>query len=126
MQAPSRVLLPLLASLAFAAQAQYEWPEPVVRIEDMRMLAPMRISVPTMRPRGEVRRPVVLRVHVDAAGEVRRVVLLESCGSPGHDEAAMHSMRAAKFAPKLIDGKPADVTMVVPLHLPRPRPASGS
>lgn len=90
------------------------------------MLAPMRISVPTMRPKGEVRGQVVLRVHVDAAGEARRVVLLESCGSPAHDEAALHAMRAAKFAPHLVDGTPADVTVVVPLHLPRSRSAPAS
>lgn len=75
------------------------------------MLAPMRISVPTMRPKGEVR---------------GQVVLLESCGSPAHDEAALHAMRAAKFAPHLVDGTPADVTVVVPLHLPRSRSAPAS
>lgn len=111
------LVLGLLLAVAVPGQAD-EWPTQVVGIEEMRMLTPMRIAVPRVRAKGEVKGPAVLRVHVDAEGLVHRTVLLESCGSSAHDEAAMHAMRAMRFAPKLVDGQPAAVSLVVPLHLP--------
>lgn len=115
-----RTVLILLASLsiAAAAHAAHDWPARVVPIEEMKMITPMVVEVPKVRTKGKVRGPVVLRVHVDKAGVVQHSLLLESSGSPAHDEAAMHSMRAVRFVPKLIDGVPEDVTLVVPLHLP--------
>lgn len=107
--------------LAGTAHAEYPWPEQVVRIEDMQPRTPMRISVPGGRSTGEVRGPVVIRVHVDQEGMVRKVLLITGCGSPAHDEAALHAMRALRFRPYLVDGNPTDVTLVVPLHLPIPR-----
>ena len=112
--------LALLAA-ASAAHADEPWPAQIVRIEEMRMLSAMTISVPRNRPEGEVKGPAVLRVHVDSQGQVRRVALLESCGSTAHDEAALHAMRAARFRPYMFGGVPTDVTLVVPLHLPKPR-----
>ena len=121
-----RIALVFALGLAAAtAHAAAEWPEHVVAIEEMKPLKGLRLAVPKMRPDGEVKGPVVLRVHVDAEGAVQRVALLESCGSPGHDEAALHAMRAMRFAPKLVNGVPAEVTLVVPFHLPiRKTPAA--
>jgi TonB family protein len=110
----------MLLTLSFcgAASAQYAWPEPIVSIEEMKMLTRMTISVPRSRPKGEVRGPSVLRVHVDKEGLVRHVALHESSGSSAHDEAAMLAMRGARFSPKHVDGIPADVSLIVPLHFP--------
>jgi TonB family protein len=107
------------------AHAQSGWPERHVRIEDMKPLTRMKIAVPVVRQLGEVKGPVILRAHVDATGAVRRVALLESCGSTAHDEAALHAMRAMRFAPKVEDGEAVEVTLVVPLHLPLTK-AAGS
>jgi len=104
------------AALAWAGDAA--WPAAVARIEEMKLLTPLRISVPKVRERGDVKGPAVLKVHVDENGQVRRAVLMESSGSPVHDEAALHAVRAAKFSPKEIDGAPTPVTLVLPLHLP--------
>lgn len=112
------VFLALLLSAGLAAGAESDWPERVVTIEEMAPLTPMRFAVPRIRAEGEVRKPAILRVHVDARGDVRRAVLLESCGSPTHDEAALHAMRSMRFKPKTIDGVATDVTLVVPLHMP--------
>ena len=109
-------LLLCICSLPLAAAGA--WPERVVRIEEMELLTPISISVPKIRPRGEVRAPVAVRVHVNARGAVERVVLIESCGSPAHDEAALRAMRDVKFQPYVLDGHPIDVTLVVTLHLP--------
>jgi TonB family protein len=115
-----RILFVLLLALPFAHSgwAAGEWPHPVVTIEEMTPLTPLRISVPWLRPKGEVTRPAILRVHVGTDGSVRRVALHESSGSPAHDEAALHGMRDMRFAPKLVEGEARDVTLVVPLHLP--------
>ena len=114
-------LILALSSCALLAHADTEWPPRLVKVEEMKMLTPMRISVPKSRPQGTVRGPVVLRVHVDAHGKVQRTALVESSGSSAHDEAALHSMRSTRFAPKVIDGQPVDVTLVIPLHYPLPK-----
>lgn len=112
----------LIALLSFTmcslASAQYAWPVSVVSIEEMKMLSPFTISVPRSRPKGEVMGPSVVRAHIDIEGRVRHVALLESCGSPAHDEAAMLAIRNVTFRPKQIGGVPAEVSLVVPLHLP--------
>lgn len=112
----------LVCLLAFCvnipSHAADEWPPHVVAIEEMKPLRPLRMGVPKVRVAGEVTGPVVLRAHVDTEGKVRRVALLESCGSPAHDEAALHTARSMLFAPKLVDGVATDVTLVVPFHLP--------
>jgi TonB family protein len=112
-------LLLCIASLPLAAAGA--WPEQVVRIEQMEMLTPVNISVPKLRPKGEVRAPVAVRVHVNARGAVERVALIESCGSAAHDEAALRALRDVKFQPYVVDGRPIDVTLVVTLHLPLSR-----
>lgn len=107
--------------IGLSARAGYAWPERIVTIEEMQLVVPIRISVPKSRPKGEVQGPTVLRVHVDPEGVVRRAVLLETCGSSAHDEAALHSMRSVRFKPHLVENTPTDVTLVVPLHLPIPK-----
>lgn len=87
----------------------------------MKALTPLGFSVPQVRTQGDVKRPAVLRMHVDREGAVQRVVLLESCGSPAHDQAALHAMRKMKFVPKQVNGEPSDVSLIVPLRLPKPK-----
>nr|WP_316643379.1 energy transducer TonB [uncultured Roseateles sp.] len=116
-----KLLALLLTVFALPVIASEPWPEPVVTIEQMRMMKRMKISTVVAGSNRDVTAPVVMRVHVAEDGTVRRAVLIESCGSPDHDEASLYAMRKMKFAPKLIDGKPADVTLVVPLHLPLTR-----
>lgn len=121
-----RIFLVCLFALSvyIPSHAADEWPAHVVAIEEMKPLRPLRMAVPTDRVAGEVTGPVVLRVHVDPEGKVRRVALLESCGSPAHDEAALHAARSMLFAPKLVDGVATDVTLVVPFHLPLSKKAA--
>lgn len=115
----ARLLFLSAGLLAPAAQADEAWPERMVRIEDMKRLSTMRIAVPRDRPSGDVVRPCVLKVHVDKDGNVRRVWVEQTSGSPGHDRAAMKAMKTQRFEPHLVDGEPAAVTLVVPLDLPK-------
>jgi TonB family protein len=110
----------VLSALLFCglAHAEPPWPDRVMKIEDMEMIEPLRVSVPYGRAKGDVRRPAILRVHVNKDGAVERVALLQGSGSPSHDEAALHGMRHTKFVPKEVDGTAVDVTLVVPLHFP--------
>jgi TonB family protein len=101
--------------------AEYAWPERVVKIEEMQPLAPIHIEVSRIRPRGVVRGPSVLRVHVNAQGLVQRAVLMQSCGSPAFDEAALHSIRGVTFKPYQLEEMAVDVTLVLPLHFPIPK-----
>ncbi len=96
-----------------------EWPETIVRYEDLRALNRMVLSVPRLREAGEVRGPAVLRALVDREGQVRRLQLLQSCGSPEHDEAVLHAMRGMRFEPHRVNGEALAVTLVLPLHLPQ-------
>lgn len=116
-----RRLAPLVfaAALGSLAHAQYAWPEQVVKVEEMKILTPLRVEVDGLTRKAEVRGPAVLKMHVGSAGEVVHVALLQSSGSPLHDEAAMLAMRGARFQPKLVDGAAKEVTLVVPLHLPK-------
>lgn len=111
----------LFALVLFASMAHADspWPERLVRIEDMKRETEMTIEVPRRRPSGDVTRPVILKVHVGADGLVRRVVIDKTSGSPGHDMAAMRAMKQQKFQPYRVDGEPTDVTLVVPLNLPK-------
>lgn len=124
---PATPYMKRLATAAIAlcfslcAWADDDWPERLVKIEELRPLTHLQIAVPKVRAAGDVTRPAVLKAHVDREGAVRRVMLLQTCGSPAHDEASLHAMRKMKFAPPLIDGQPADVSLVVPLHLPKPK-----
>ncbi len=118
----SRWMVALFAVLSSAGQAGDDWPDRGVRIEDMRVLKPLRIAVPKAQVKGKVVGPVVLRAHVDLEGRVKRVALVDSSGSPAHDEAAMHALRAAEFAPKVSEGEPVEVSVVVPMHLPLSKP----
>lgn len=117
----SCVALLALSSAHTSFGAEYPWPEIVVGVELMRPIQPLTLQVPRSRPRGELRGPVVLKVHVDSAGLVQRAILFESSGSPGHDEAAVLAVRAAQFMPLVRDGRPVDVTLILPMHLPMPR-----
>ncbi|HCE27834.1 MAG TPA: hypothetical protein DET46_02745 [Comamonadaceae bacterium] len=117
------LLVAILLSLGLIARAEDNWPSRTVTIEEMKILTPVHLFVPKVRAQGKIRGPVVLRIHVDASGAVRRTVLIGSCGSPAHDEAALKSMRLVRFAPKLIDGEATDVSLVVPFHLPLPKSA---
>lgn len=116
--ATSLALALVLLAPAAPSWAAAGWPEPVVAMEDMVRLTDIKLKVKRPFPKGDVVRPVTMRVHVDAQGLVQRTVLIESCGNAAFDEEALYVMRAQRFAPKLIDGVARDVTLVVPLHIP--------
>jgi TonB family protein len=104
---------------ATTEDAALPWPDTVVTIEQLRPLTPLQLKTPGIVVRGVVRGPATLRAHVNAAGEVARVGLLESCGNSDLDEAAMHAMRSMRFKPYTFGGDPTEVTLVVPLHVPK-------
>ena len=110
-----------LFALMERSNATEVWPMRTVTIEEMTMVSQLRIAVPKVRTKGAVVGPALVRAHVDAAGKVVRAELLETCGSPEHDEAALRGLREARFEPKLVEGRPVPVTLLLPMHLPLSR-----
>ena len=102
-----------------AEDAGAGWPSTIVRLEERKPLTRYRLVAPGLVAKGQVTGPAGLRVHVTAAGEVAKVSLLESCGNADLDEAAMLAMRTMKFAPHLHHGVVTEVTLVVPIHVPK-------
>lgn len=122
-------LLGLMAGLAFAvfsvpaaangpASPASDWPDTVVRFEDLRPLSSFRLVAPHNVREGRVTGPAVLRAHIGPDGNVARVALLESSGNPDLDEASLHGMRAMQFRPYTFGGTPIAVTLVAPVHVP--------
>ncbi|WP_430962579.1 energy transducer TonB [Rhodoferax potami] len=77
------------------------------------------MRVPGVVTKGSVTGPAILRVHISAEGTVLRTVLMESCGNTDLDEASLHAMRVMRFSPYTVDGVPVDVTLAVPMHIPK-------
>ena len=125
MNLPHRLLIAttLVFTLAGPARAAEDvepaWPTKVVKIEQLRQLNSVTLKVPGLVVKGAVKGPAVLRVHVNEAGKVAKTGLLESCGNADLDEAAMHTAREMEFKPYTMAGVPTEVTLVLPMHVPK-------
>ncbi len=109
-----------LVGLAHAAEEPPStWPDKLVAYEDLRALTPFRMKVPGVVVHGGVRGPSTLRVHVDPQGAVVKALLLQSCGNADLDSAAVRGMQEMKFSPYRSEGVPVDVSLVVPIHVPK-------
>lgn len=95
------------------------WPSKVVQIEQLRQLKPVTLKVPPLVVKGGVKGPAVLRLHVNEAGKVAKTALLDSCGNADLDEAAMHAARDMEFKPYTVAGVPTEVTLLLPMHVPK-------
>lgn len=96
-----------------------DWPSTVVRLEDLRPLTPFSLRVPSIVVKGKVEGPSILRVRINVEGDVTQTTLLESCGNSDLDIASMNGMRDMRFKPYISGGAPKDVTLVVPIHVPK-------
>lgn len=109
------------AALSLAACASspngYPWPATVVTVEQVRPVKPMRLLVNYKIIKGVPVGTTVLRIHVNDKGNTQNVGILESSGHPNLDEAAINSAWEAKYRPYMIDGRAADVTLVMPVQL---------
>ena len=107
----------LLLGCASSAQ-ESQWPGTVVSIEQMRATKPLRASVPTRSPDRTKTSTVVMLIHVDKDGQPVHWRVEQSSGNGRLDEAAMHSIRTARFVPYQVDGVSQAVTVVAPMHFP--------
>jgi len=109
----------LLTSATSASEIAQDWPSKVVKLEELHALTPFEFKAPTLVTKGQVRGPSILRVHVTENGSVARITLLASCGNADLDEASIHAMREMKFTPFMLNSTPTEVTLVVPVHVPK-------
>lgn len=120
---PLRTITAALGAVLLAcacATAPHPWPSTVVSVDHMRGQVPLRTRVAYRRGDGPPSGTVVLRLHVDAAGQVLHSAVLESSGHTNLDEAALHAAREARFAPHRVDGVATPVTVVAPMHFGAP------
>jgi len=114
----------LLVALSMPAPASANdeaerWPQTAVALEDLRPLTRFELRVRRLVAKGKVKGPTVLRAHIDEAGSVLRVAVLESCGNGDLDEAALQALLAMRFEPYGSAGAPAAVTLVLPVYVPK-------
>jgi len=95
----------------------YDWPATVVTVEQVRPVKPMRLLVHYRIVKGVPVGTTVLRIHVNEKGDTQNVGILESSAHPNLDEAAINSAWEAKYQPYLVNGRPVDVTLLMPLQL---------
>ena len=93
------------------------WPAKVVDPDGLQVVGRLGVT----RPMRNLSDPVaggttVLRLHIDARGRVRRVVVVEGSGDAGVDAAAVRGLSGATFAPYLEDGVPVAVTTRMPVR----------
>jgi TonB family protein len=114
----SRVLLAALALLlaACASTPEEAWPEREVSIFQMRLREPFPLVYNYRLMDGPPKGRLILRLHVDTAGDVRGVRLIQSSGQPNLDEGAMQSVWKASFHPWRVDGQAVPVSVVLPLQ----------
>lgn len=105
-----------LASCATPSKG-YDWPATVVTVEQARPVKPMRLLVNYKIMKGLPVGTTVLRIHVNEKGHTQNVGILESSGHPNLDEAAINAAWEARYHPCMVDGRPVNVTLVMPVHL---------
>lgn len=118
-QAPWLVLTLLATSLSVAA-AESAYPAAVATMEQMRLAKPINISFPlstTMKSK-EIR-TVVIVSHVGKDGRVVKSKIHQASGAHHVDEAVLLGMRDVRFIPYAPEGEPAEVSVVIPMHLAR-------
>ncbi|MBS0372277.1 MAG: TonB family protein [Proteobacteria bacterium] len=109
----------LLMVVAPAGATSADWPSQIVKLEDLQPLTRFRFVAPGIVVRGRITGPAILKAHIASDGSVVRTMLLSSCGNSNLDEAALHGMREMRFAPYTLDDEPTEVSMVVPVHIPK-------
>ncbi|MDZ5456087.1 energy transducer TonB [Azohydromonas lata] len=109
----------LVFAAPFCCAANESWPSTVVKIEDLRTTSEFEIRIPAIVVKGKVTGPAIIRAHVATDGAVVRTALLSSCGNADLDEASLRAIRAMRFDPYLVNGEPTDVSLVLPVHIPK-------
>jgi TonB family protein len=115
----SAVFTALLVGSSVAKASADDWPTKIVKLEELRATTKFRLFVPEIVVKGRVTGPSILKVHVAADGLVARTALLSSCGNSDLDEASLHGMREMKFEPYIVDEGPTDVSLIVPIYIPK-------
>jgi TonB family protein len=68
---------------------------------------------PETAKRANIEGVVILQVDIDAAGEVKKVVVVQSLGY-GCDEAAVAAVQQSSFSPAVTNGQPVPVRLEIP------------
>ena len=117
------VLAMAAALTAGGATAPAEWPRETVQMKQLRPLAPVRAQMNWMSGDGRPSGSVSLRGHLLVDGSVGAVEILETSGRREFDQAAVAALRTARFNSHLVDGKPAEATVMAKFNVPAQKAA---
>lgn len=73
------------------------------------------LNYPLLARRAREQGTVVLRITVDATGQLKQATVHRSSGFERLDQAALQDIRSARFAPQTEDGKPIEWQALTPL-----------
>ena len=116
--AASFVLSSFVCQAIAQSDASDSWPAIIVKVEDLHPLTTFKLRIPGAVSQGRVTGPSILKGHITAEGTVAKVILLESCGNPDLDEAAIHALRVMRYKPYMAAGVPTQATLALPVHVP--------
>jgi protein TonB len=73
------------------------------------------LNYPLLARRAREQGTVVLRITVDANGQLKQAAVHRSSGFERLDQAALRDIHSARFAPQTEDGKPIEWQALTPL-----------
>ncbi len=101
-----------------ASEPEYKWPEKTIGINQIRPTQRIQTSMLIRGMERSQAATVVLRMHVDEEGKVKKSIIQESSGNTEIDGAAKRAMRKMTFFPYIDASGPIPVTVITPIHFP--------
>jgi len=108
---PAAVTVPIPANNGGDGPVVYESASEVGQLP--RFKTQVQALYPETAKRANIEGVVILQVDIDAAGEVKKVVVVQSLGY-GCDEAAVAAVQQSSFFPAVTNGQPVPVHLEIP------------
>jgi periplasmic protein TonB len=116
--APPQQIAPAPAPPAPPAAAPAPPAPPSIRqvpASSVRYVKQPDLNFPALSKRARESGTVVLRIIVDVNGHLKEATVERSSGFERIDQAALRDIRSARFAPRMEDGKPVEISTVAAL-----------
>jgi len=108
---PAAVTVPIPTNNEGGGSAVYESASEVGQLP--RFKTQVQAAYPETAKRANIEGVVILQVDIDAGGEVKKVVVVQSLGY-GCDEAAVAAVQQSSFFPAVTNGQPVPVRLEIP------------
>ena len=108
---PAAAVPPAAGSAEGGGDTEFKSPAQVGQMP--RFKTQVQAAYPESAKRAKIEGVVILQVDIDAAGEVKKVEVVQSLGY-GCDEAAVTAVQQSSFTPATADGQPVPVRFRIP------------